>query len=122
MRQRLGQHINNLFIRANIMEFYGSSLHHIMHEVIHDLYVLQLIMEQIIFIQLCLSHRITVASISRSNRSFNNILNHMATPLTEHAAIYSSSAVLREIMDCFLLFHEVMAGPRLKQHLEVIFL
>jgi hypothetical protein len=26
-RQLLGQHINNLFIHANIMELYGSSLH-----------------------------------------------------------------------------------------------
>jgi hypothetical protein len=29
MRQRLGKHISNLFIRANIMELYGSSMHHI---------------------------------------------------------------------------------------------
>jgi hypothetical protein len=39
-RQRLGQHICNLFICANILELYSSSLHHIMNEVIPDLYVL----------------------------------------------------------------------------------
>jgi hypothetical protein len=72
-RQRLGQHICNLFICVNIMEIYSSSLHHIMNEVIPDLYVLQLIMEHIIFRQLWLSHRIMVASISKSNRSVNNI-------------------------------------------------
>jgi hypothetical protein len=33
-RHRLGQHIYNLLIRANIMELYGSSLHHIMNVVI----------------------------------------------------------------------------------------
>jgi hypothetical protein len=52
-RQRLGQHICNLFICANILELYNSSLHHIMNEVIPDIYVLRLIMEHIIFIQLC---------------------------------------------------------------------
>jgi hypothetical protein len=40
MRQRIGQHIYNLFICANILEIYISSLHHIMNEVISDLYVL----------------------------------------------------------------------------------
>jgi hypothetical protein len=39
-RQRIGQHICNLFICANILELYSSSLHHIMNEVILDLYVL----------------------------------------------------------------------------------
>jgi hypothetical protein len=46
----------------------------------------------------------------------------MASKLAEHAAMYSASAVLREILDCFLLCHEVMADPKLKQHLEVLFL
>jgi hypothetical protein len=46
----------------------------------------------------------------------------MASQLAEHATIYFSSVVLREILDCFLLFHEVMADPRLKQHPEVLFL
>jgi hypothetical protein len=45
MRQRLGQHICNLLICANILEFYSSPLHHIMNVVIPDLYVLRLIME-----------------------------------------------------------------------------
>jgi hypothetical protein len=104
------------------MDIYGSSLHHITNEVIPDLYVLRLIMEHIIFIQLWLSHRITVASISRSNRSVNNIRNHMASPLAEHAAMYSASVVLEAILDCILLCHEAMADPRLKQHPEVLFL
>jgi hypothetical protein len=38
-RQRLGQHINNLFIRAIILELYGSFLHHITDVMISDLYV-----------------------------------------------------------------------------------
>jgi hypothetical protein len=46
----------------------------------------------------------------------------MASQLAEHVAMYSASVVLREILDCFLLFHEVMADPKLKQHPEVIFL
>jgi hypothetical protein len=121
-RQRLGQHINKLFIRANIMELYGSSLHHITNEMIPDLYVLRLIMEHIIFIQLWLSHRITVASISRSNRSVNNIRSHMDSPLAEHVAIYSAYVLLRAILDCFLLCHEVMTDPRLNQHHEVLFI
>jgi hypothetical protein len=37
-------------------------------------------------------------------------------------AMYSSSAMLRAILDCFLLCHEVMADPRLKQHPGVFFL
>jgi ferritin-like metal-binding protein YciE len=67
-----------------------------MNEVIPDLYVLRLIMEHIIFIQLWLSHRITVASISRSNRSVNNIRSHMASQLAEHATMYSASVVLEQ--------------------------
>jgi hypothetical protein len=46
----------------------------------------------------------------------------MDSQLAEHVAMYSASVVLREILDCFLLFHEVMADPRLKQHPEVLFL
>jgi len=44
-RQRLGQHICNLLIYANILELYSSPLHHITNVVILDLYVLRLIME-----------------------------------------------------------------------------
>jgi hypothetical protein len=46
----------------------------------------------------------------------------MASQLAEHATIYSTSTVLREILDFFLLFHEVMANSRLKQHPEALFL
>jgi hypothetical protein len=46
----------------------------------------------------------------------------MASQLAEHAAMYSTFAVLREILDCFLLCHEIMEDPRLKQHPEVLFL
>jgi hypothetical protein len=45
MRQRLGQHICNLLICANILEFYSSPLPHITNVVILDLYVLQIILE-----------------------------------------------------------------------------
>jgi hypothetical protein len=69
-----------------------------------------------------LSHRITVASISRSNRSVNNIRSHTASQLAEHATMYSASVVLGAMLNCSLLCHEVMADPRLKQHPEVLFL
>ena len=46
----------------------------------------------------------------------------MASQLVEHDVIYSSFVVLGEILDCFLLCHEVMADLRLKQHPEVLFL
>jgi hypothetical protein len=38
----------------------------------------------------------------------------MASQLAKHAAMYSAFAVLRAILDCFLLYHEVMDDPRLK--------
>jgi hypothetical protein len=63
-----------------------------------------------------------LASISRSNRSVNNIRIHMDSQLEEHATMYSASVVLEAILYFSLLCHEVMAGPRLKQHLEVLFL
>jgi hypothetical protein len=46
----------------------------------------------------------------------------MASQLVEHDAMYSASVVLREILYFFLLFHEVMAYPKLKQHPKVLFL
>ncbi len=42
--------------------------------------------------------------------------------MVEHASMYYSSTVLREMLDCFLLYHEIMADPILKQDLEVLFL
>jgi hypothetical protein len=81
------------------MELYGSSLQHITNEVILDIYVLRLIMEHIISIQIWLSHRITVASIYRSNRSINNIRSHTASQLAEHETMYSAYAMLREMLD-----------------------
>jgi hypothetical protein len=104
------------------LELYGSSLQHITNEVIPDLYVLQLIIEHIISIQLWLSHRITVASISKSNRFVNNIRSHTASQLVEHATMYYASVVLGAMLNYSLLCHEVMADLRLNQHLEVLFL
>jgi hypothetical protein len=46
----------------------------------------------------------------------------MALQLAEHVAMYSTYVVLRAILDWFLLCHEVMADPKLKQHHEVLFL
>jgi hypothetical protein len=46
----------------------------------------------------------------------------MASQLAEHATMYSTYVMLREILDFFLLFHKVMADPKLKQHHEVIFM
>jgi hypothetical protein len=60
--------------------------------------------------------------ISKSNRPVNNFQSHIASQLAEHAAMYSASTVLRAILDCFLLCHEIMIDPKLKQHPEVLFL
>jgi hypothetical protein len=46
----------------------------------------------------------------------------MDSQLTEHETMYLAYLVMRAILDCFLLFHEVMADPRLKQHPKVQFL
>jgi hypothetical protein len=46
----------------------------------------------------------------------------MASQMEEHVVMYYTSIVIREILDFFLLFHEVMADPRLKKHPEVVFL
>jgi hypothetical protein len=72
--------------------------------------------------QLWLSHRIKVALISRSNRPVNNFRSHIASQLAEHATMYSASAVLRVMLDCFLLYYEIIGDPKLKQHPEVFFL
>jgi hypothetical protein len=63
-----------------------------------------------------------VASISRSNRPVNNFQSHIASQLAKHATMYYASTVLRAILDCFLLCHEIMADPKLKQHPKVLFL
>ena len=39
------QHIDNLFIRANVLELYGSSLHHVTDVMVSDLYVFRLVMK-----------------------------------------------------------------------------
>jgi hypothetical protein len=72
--------------------------------------------------QLWLSHRIVVSYISRSNRHVNNFRSNIASQLAEHATMYFASAVLRAMLDCFLLCYEIMADPKLKQHPEVLFL
>jgi hypothetical protein len=46
----------------------------------------------------------------------------MDSQLEEHVAMYSAYVVLRTILDYFLLFHEVMTDPKLKQQPEVLFL
>jgi hypothetical protein len=46
----------------------------------------------------------------------------MASQLAKHATMYFASVVLREMLNCSLLYHEVMADSRLKQHPEVLFL
>jgi hypothetical protein len=46
----------------------------------------------------------------------------MASQLVEHATMYYASVMLREMLDFFLLFHEIMVEPRLKQHPEVLFM
>jgi hypothetical protein len=76
----------------------------------------------VIFMQLWLSHRIKVSLISKSNRSVSNFQSHIASQLVEHVAMYSTSIVMRAILDCFLLCHGIIVDPKLKQHPEVIFL
>jgi hypothetical protein len=46
----------------------------------------------------------------------------MASQLEEHATMYSTSTMLKEMLNFSLLYHEVMADLRLKQHPEVLFL
>jgi hypothetical protein len=46
----------------------------------------------------------------------------MASQLAEQATMHFASVVLREMLDCFLLYHEIMDDPRLKKHPEVLFL
>jgi hypothetical protein len=36
--------------------------------------------------------------------------------------MYYASVVLRTMLDCFLLYQEIMVDPKLKQHPEVFFL
>jgi hypothetical protein len=72
--------------------------------------------------QICLSHRIMFSFISKSNRTVNNFRSHIASQLAEHATMYSASAMLREMLDFFLLYHKIIADPKMKQHPEVVFL
>jgi hypothetical protein len=46
----------------------------------------------------------------------------MASQLAEHATMYFSYVVLGAMLDFFLICHEIMANPIVKQHPEVIFL
>jgi hypothetical protein len=46
----------------------------------------------------------------------------MASQLAEHATMYSAYVVLRAMLNCSLLCHEVMDESKLKQHHEVLFL
>jgi hypothetical protein len=46
----------------------------------------------------------------------------MSSQLAKHVAMYSTSVVLRAILDYLLLFPKAMADPKLKQHPEVLFL
>jgi hypothetical protein len=66
---------------------------------------------------------LSVVGVSNmSNRPVNNFRSHMDSHLVEHDEMYFAFVVLREILYLSLLFHEVMADPKLKQHPEVIFL
>ena len=65
-----------------------------------------------IFIQIQLSHRISVVSISRSKKPDISFRSHMASQLEEQVAMYSSLDVLREILSYFLLNHEIITDPR----------
>ena len=66
----------------------------------------------VIFIQFCLSHRITTISSPISSRPDINFRSLMASQIEEQAAIYYASAVLKATLGCFLLNHEIMVNPR----------
>ena len=72
----------------------------------------------VIFIQLWLSHRITVVS----NKLDITFRIHMASQLAEQAAMYFASVMLRVILDCFLLNHEIVADPKQKHPPDLCFL
>ena len=61
-----------------------------------------------------------MASISALNSPANIFQIHTASLHVEHVAMYSSCSILSAILVCFLLNHEIMPDPRLKQHLEVL--
>ena len=46
----------------------------------------------------------------------------MDSQLAEQDAMYSTSAMLRAILDYFLLKHEIIGDPRQKNPLELLFL
>jgi hypothetical protein len=119
---RFFQHWQHVHLCQHNGALWFLSTPYITNEVISNLYLLQLIMEHIIPIQLWLLHSITMASISRSNSSVNNIRSHTTSQLAEHATMYSASFVLGAMLNCSLLCHEVMDDPKLKQHPEVPFL
>ena len=100
-----------------------NHLHLISYVEIPDFYVLGWNTGfSVIFIQLWLSHRITVVSFSKSKRPNISFRSHVAAQLAEQASIYSTSAVLRETLDCFLLNHELIEDPKQKHLPDVLFL
>ena len=65
-----------------------------------------------IFIQIWLLQRIIMVSNSKSSGPEISFRSHIASQLAEQDAMYSTSAVMRETLDYFLLNHEIMADPR----------
>ena len=58
--QRLGQHIRNLLICGNVLEFHNSLLHHIMDRLVLDLYVLGLVLKHWILLLLYATLVVTI--------------------------------------------------------------
>jgi hypothetical protein len=71
--------------------------------------------------QLWLSQKIKVTSNSRSNNHASNFRSHTTSLLAKHVAIYYASVVLSATPVCFLLSHQIIADPKLKQHPDVLF-
>jgi hypothetical protein len=117
-RHRLAQRVCYLLICSDILKLHFSLLHHISDIMVLDLDMLGLVMKHQVLQQL---HQIQVASNSRSNNPTNIFQSHTSSLLAEHAAIYSASAVLSTTLVFFLLNHEIIADPKLKQHLDVLF-
>ena len=76
----------------------------------------------VILIQIWLSQRKLVTSISSLNKLANNFWSHTASLQVEQAAMYYSFVMLSEILVYFLLNHEIMLDPKLKQQPELLFL
>ena len=67
-------------------------------------------------------NQISVGSIATSNKPYSNFWSQTASVHAEQEMMYSASAILSAIIVFFLLNHDIIAEPKLKQNHEVFFL